>query len=61
MNLDAADFTKNPTSCSPLAFSGASPAQSAHFQVGDCAKLGFKPKLELGPRGRHQAPAPTRR
>jgi hypothetical protein len=47
LNLDAVDFVKNPTSCNPLAFSGATSAQSIHFQVGDCAKLGFKPKLEL--------------
>jgi hypothetical protein len=40
-------FTKNPTSCNPLAFSGAGPAQSVHFQVGDCGKLTFKPKLAV--------------
>jgi len=40
-------FVKNPTSCNPLAFAGAVPAQSAHFQVGDCGKLSFKPKLAL--------------
>ena len=48
LNLDAASFTKNPTSCNPLALSGA---QSVHFQVGDCGKLAFKPKLELALRG----------
>jgi hypothetical protein len=47
LNLDAPAFTRNPTSCSALAFNGAGPAQSAHFQVGDCGTLAFKPKLEL--------------
>lgn len=42
--LDAPAFTKNPTSCSPMAISGI---QSAHFQVGDCGRLDFKPKLSL--------------
>jgi hypothetical protein len=60
LNLDAAAFTRNPTSCNALAFSGATPAQSAHFQVGDCGKLAFKPKLELAlvgatTRGAHPA------
>jgi hypothetical protein len=47
LDLDAPGFTRNPTSCGALAFSGAGSAQSAHFQVGDCAKLAFKPKLEV--------------
>jgi hypothetical protein len=46
LTLDST-FAKNPTSCNPLAFSGATPGQSGHFQVGDCGKLAFKPKLEL--------------
>lgn len=46
LSLDG-NFTKNPTSCNPLAFTGAGPAQSAHFQVGDCGKLAFRPKLAL--------------
>jgi hypothetical protein len=57
LNLDAADFTKNPTSCNSLAFSGATAAQTAHFQVGDCANLGFKPKLELALAGSTKAHA----
>jgi hypothetical protein len=57
LNLDAAGFTKNPTSCNPLAFNGASSAQSAHFQVGDCANLGFGPKLELALTGATKARA----
>lgn len=64
LNLDAAGFTRNPTSCNALAFSGAAPAQSARFQVGDCGTLAFKPKLELAlkngsKRGAHPALAAT--
>jgi hypothetical protein len=54
LNLDRAQFTKNPTSCSPLAITGAalaltgqSAALNQRFQVGDCAKLKFAPKLAL--------------
>jgi hypothetical protein len=64
LNLDAAGFTRNPTSCNALAFSGAAPSQSARFQVGDCGRLAFKPKLELAlkggsKRGAHPALAAT--
>jgi hypothetical protein len=64
LNLDAAGFTRNPTSCNALAFSGAGPSQSARFQVGDCARLAFKPKLKLAlkggaKRGAHPALAAT--
>jgi hypothetical protein len=44
-------FAKNPTSCYPLEFTGASATQSARFQVGDCRTLAFKPKLELALKG----------
>ncbi len=44
LSLDAPSFTKNPTSCNPLALEGL---QGIHFQVGDCNSLAFKPKLEL--------------
>ncbi len=47
LNLDPG-FAKNPTSCYPLEFSGP---QSARFQIGDCRKLAFKPKLELALKG----------
>lgn len=47
LNLDPG-FAKNPTSCYPLEFSGA---QSARFQVGDCRKLAFAPKLDLALKG----------
>jgi hypothetical protein len=48
LTLDAAGFTRNPTSCSPLSFGGA---QAVRFQVGDCGKLAFKPKLEPALKG----------
>jgi hypothetical protein len=48
LTLDAANFVKNPTSCNPLALEGP---QSSHFQLGDCSKLAFKPKLELALKG----------
>jgi hypothetical protein len=51
LNLDTAGFTRNPTSCNALVFSGAGPSQSAHFQVGDCGRLAFKPKLGLALKG----------
>jgi hypothetical protein len=64
LNLDAAGFTRNPTSCNALSFSGSAPSQSARFQVGDCGRLAFKPKLELAlkggaKRGAHPALAAT--
>ncbi|MBA3865681.1 MAG: hypothetical protein H0X42_04945 [Solirubrobacterales bacterium] len=58
--LDRPGFTLNPTSCNPSTLTstltGSAPASPAvqvsakatnRFQVGDCAKLGFKPKLAL--------------
>jgi hypothetical protein len=48
LSLDAPSFTKNPTSCNPLAISGP---QSASFQVGDCGRLAFAPKLALALKG----------
>jgi hypothetical protein len=63
--IDRSAFTRNPTSCDPLAFAGNATsvfAQSApltqRFQVGACRSLPFKPRLSLrlfGPthRGAH--------
>jgi hypothetical protein len=58
VNLDRSQFTKNPTSCNPflitgaaLALTGQSAPLSNHFQVGDCKKLGFKPKLQIKLKG----------
>ena len=48
LRLDAAGFTRNPTSCNPLSFGGV---QAVRFQVGDCGKLAFKPKLEPALKG----------
>jgi hypothetical protein len=62
VNLDRPKFTVNPTDCSPMTVGatlrggGANPLDpaafsslpaSAPFQVKDCDKLGFKPKLFL--------------
>jgi hypothetical protein len=46
VTLDASRFTKNPTSCNPLTIDG-SPGQSGHFQVGDCNRIAFKPRLQV--------------
>ncbi len=54
LNLDSG-FVKNPTSCNPLEMNGASPTQTARFQVGDCKKLAFGPKLELALKGGNKA------
>ncbi len=52
--LDRPGFTRNPTSCEPMAVnaalagsSGAGASPSNAFQVGGCKKLGFKPRLAL--------------
>jgi uncharacterized repeat protein (TIGR01451 family) len=54
LKLDRPDFTLNPTSCDPMAFSGLETSVlgqgaslSAPFQVGECGGLRFKPKLAL--------------
>ena len=56
--LDKPDFTLNPTNCSPmsvggslLSTTGASAALDNPFQVGDCARLGFKPSLAIKLKG----------
>ncbi len=65
--LDRSGFALNPTDCSPEATTGtiegaggASASVSDRFQVGECAALGFKPKLSLNfkggtTRGKHPA------
>jgi hypothetical protein len=59
VQMDRPDFTLNPTSCDPMAVngliggaSGASAAVSSRFQVGNCDKLAFKPKLSLRLKGK---------
>jgi hypothetical protein len=56
--LDRQGFALNPTSCEPKSASGviegtggASASVSDRFQVGECAALGFKPKLSLKLKG----------
>jgi hypothetical protein len=56
--IDRSNFTLNPTSCEGKSVnasfaggSGASANVSNPFQVGDCAKLGFAPKLSLDIKG----------
>jgi hypothetical protein len=52
IHLDKPSFSLNPTSCDPLAFEGALGSTlgkvaplSERFQVGECGRLAFKPKL----------------
>jgi len=54
VNIDRQGFTAAPTNCKASAVSvhvsgelGASADRSKRFQVGECAALGFKPKLAL--------------
>ncbi len=54
VKLDRPDFTLNGTSCDPLAFSGSllsTLGQGAplteRFQLGECGRLAFKPKLGI--------------
>jgi hypothetical protein len=53
-HVDRPSFTLNPTSCEAKSISatvsgasGAIAAPADHFQVGECRKLAFKPKLKL--------------
>ncbi|HVY97603.1 MAG TPA: hypothetical protein VHA54_11645 [Solirubrobacterales bacterium] len=61
--IDRRDFTLNPTSCDPMevtstiaSVSGKTASPSSRFQVANCERLAFKPKLSLRLSG-----APTRR
>jgi hypothetical protein len=58
LKLDRSGFTLNPTSCEAKAIEGSvstQPGQSAslnnRFQVGECGRLAFKPKLKLELKG----------
>jgi hypothetical protein len=58
LRVDRDRFSRNPTSCDPMAFSGQaisalrqSAALSQRFQVGGCADLRFKPRLSLKLKG----------
>jgi hypothetical protein len=59
LKLDRPGFTLNPTSCDEMSFSGEalsvfgqSAPLSQRFQVGECSRLGFKPKLSLRLKGK---------
>jgi hypothetical protein len=59
VQVDREGFTRNGTSCEPLAFSGTltsifgNPAPlAARFQLAECAALAFKPSLALKLRGK---------
>ena len=61
VDIDRADFVRNPTSCREQQFGGEIQAQdgttvqrSSRFQLGDCAALPFKPRLALRLTGRRQ-------
>lgn len=54
LSLDRPGFIRNPTSCEPMTIAGTavstlgqSSAHSNPFQVGDCAALGLRPRLDL--------------
>jgi hypothetical protein len=59
VDVDRPSFTLNPTSCNPMAIDatiagagGASANLSQHFQVGECGRLPFKPRLSLKLKGK---------
>jgi hypothetical protein len=54
VDLNRPEFALDPTNCEPLATTatvagteGATVTASSHYQVGNCADLAFKPKLNL--------------
>lgn len=54
VDLDRPGFVRNPTSCQPTSITGSATTAlgqtsplSTRFQVGDCARLAFRPKLSL--------------
>jgi len=67
LRIDRGEFIKTPTSCDPFAVTGSaallngqSVATSNRFQVAECGRLGFKPRLKLafgGPTKRTGNPA----
>jgi Domain of unknown function DUF11 len=61
VSLDRPNFTVNPTSCAPMAVTGAltsvgglAAPVSSRFQVGGCQELAFTPKLKLVLSGKGQ-------
>jgi hypothetical protein len=69
LRLDRPGFVVNPTSCEPMSIAATATSAlgtpvplSNGFQVGDCAALGFRPRLALhlsGGLGRNAHPAVT--
>jgi hypothetical protein len=58
LNLDRGQFTVNPTNCGSAPITGVATALSGqgmplnqHFQVGECGRLGFGPRLNLSLKG----------
>ncbi len=61
VTVDRAGFTVNPTSCAPASIdatlksvAGQTAAVGSRFQVGECASLGFTPKLAMRLTGKRQ-------
>jgi hypothetical protein len=67
LKLNRSNFTLNPTSCDAMAIEGAAATQAGQsaalknsFQVGECGRLAFKPKVAIslnGPTKRTGLPA----
>jgi hypothetical protein len=58
LKLERPGFTLNPTSCEAMAIEGSVSTQAGQstplknsFQVGECGRLGFKPKLSISLKG----------
>jgi hypothetical protein len=58
LKLDRPSFTLNPTSCEAMEIEGSASTQAGQsaplknrFQVGECGRLGFKPKLQISLKG----------
>jgi len=59
VKIDRSNFTLNPTNCEAMSVGGtetstlgATAQLTNRFQVGECGKLGFKPKLSFSLKGR---------
>ncbi|HET7591029.1 MAG TPA: hypothetical protein VFK14_12715 [Solirubrobacterales bacterium] len=59
LKLDRSGFMLNPSSCEAMAIEGSVSTQTGQsaplknrFQVGECGRLGFKPKLKISLKGR---------
>jgi hypothetical protein len=58
VSLDRPQFSSNPTSCDPMSVDGQLTSTlgqiaplSSRFQVGECGRLGFKPRMSLSLKG----------